>query len=274
MWLNKERVCLVTGASSGIGRATALMLLERGCKVYGTSRNIPEGEVGFADGIRMVKMDVTDENSIAAALSLIYAADGHIDLVVNNAGAGFSGPAEEMPLEDAIAQMDVNFFGMLRVCRAVLPHMRGSNGGRIINIGSFAGTLSIPFQVIYSASKAAIASFTQGVRMEVKPFGIELCCIAPGDTRTDFTVRRKNLEDLAGSPYALVYRKSIAKMEHDEINGVKPERVAAAIVRAASKRKMPVLRHVGPGYVTLALLNKLLPDNIVEFVLTLLYARG
>lgn len=273
MWLNRERVCLVTGASSGIGLAAARALRERGCIVYGTSRSVPAGEVREVEGVRMVGMDITSERSIHDALELIYAERGHIDLVVNNAGSGFSGPVEEMPFEDIVAQMDVNFFGTVRVCRAVLPHMRGSNGGRIINIGSVAGLLSIPYQVFYSASKAAIASLTEGMRPEVRRFGVELCCVEPGDTRTDFTARRKKLNNLAGSPYAAAYARSVKKMERDEKNGARPEKVAAAIVKVASRRRMPIRVRVGFSYKLIAFLKRLLPSRFVETIVARMYAK-
>ena len=190
MRLLKGDVCFVTGGSSGIGLAVMRELVSRGFRVYGTSRKVPRGAVTRKESLDYVYLDLSDEASISEALELVPAREGHIDLLVNNAGFGVAGAAEDMPFADAEKQMDVNFFGPLRVMRAVLPHMRGDRGGRIITIGSLAAEFPVPFQSIYSASKAALRALTAAMRAETAPFQIELSVVEPGDTRTGFTAAR------------------------------------------------------------------------------------
>ena len=185
-----KKVCVITGGTSGIGLCTAQAMLEKGYTVYELSRRA-EG----APGMNHIAADVTKEETLAAAIQEILKREDHIDVLINNAGFGISGAVEFTKTEDAQHQLDVNFFGMVRMNRQVLPVMRRQCYGRIVNLSSVAGAIPIPFQTYYSASKAAINSYTMALANEVKPFGIQVCCVQPGDIRTGFTAaREKNPE--------------------------------------------------------------------------------
>ena len=185
-----KKVCVITGGTSGIGLCTAQAMLEKGYTVYELSRRA-EG----APGMKHIMADVTKEETLAAAVQEILKQEDHIDVLINNAGFGISGAVEFTKTEDAQHQLDVNFFGMVRMNRQVLPVMRRQCHGRIVNLSSVAGAIPIPFQTYYSASKAAINSYTMALANEVKPFGIQVCCVQPGDIRTGFTAaREKNPE--------------------------------------------------------------------------------
>lgn len=181
-----KKVCVITGGTSGIGLCTAQAMLEKGYTVYELSRRA-EG----APGMNHIAADVTKEETLAAAIQEILKREDHIDVLINNAGFGISGAVEFTKTEDAQHQLDVNFFGMVRMNRQVLPVMRRQCYGRIVNLSSVAGAIPIPFQTYYSASKAAINSYTMALANEVKPFGIQVCCVQPGDIRTASPPRGK-----------------------------------------------------------------------------------
>lgn len=270
MRLLKGDVCFVTGGSSGIGLAVMRELVSRGFRVYGTSRKVPRGAVTRKESLDYVYLDLSDEASISEALELVLSREGHIDLLVNNAGFGVSGAAEDMPFADAEKQMDVNFFGPLRVMRAVLPHMRGDRGGRIITIGSLAAEFPVPFQSIYSASKAALRALTAAMRAETAPFQIELSVVEPGDTRTGFTDARVK-PDASSSVYGRTFIKSISKMEKDERRGASPEKVARTVAGLAVRRKMPPRKAVGFQSAALCFLDRLLPASFVNKMIGRMY---
>ncbi len=267
----EKRVCLVTGASSGIGLETAKALSERGYTVYGTSRRVPSGEVLYTDGFGLIRLELSEADSAAVAVDTVITREGRLDLLVNNAGFGVSGAAEDMPFEDAVSQMDANFFGSLRVMRAALPYMRAQGGGRIINVGSLAAEFPVPFQSIYSASKAALRSLTGAMRSECAPFGIDLSVVEPGDTRTGFTDARKK-PDLSQSPYAVGYQKGISKMERDERGGAEPSTVARTVVRLALCRRMPPRVSVGFGCKALCFAKRILPASLVDRIVRGMYS--
>ncbi|MBR6739988.1 MAG: SDR family oxidoreductase [Clostridia bacterium] len=269
--MEQKKVCLVTGGSSGIGLETMKALKASGFCVYGTSRRIPPGEVVQLNGFDCLYLDLADADSAKSAIDTVVQRDGRIDLLVNNAGFGVSGAAEDMPFEDAISQMDANFFGALRVMRAALPYMREQGGGRIINIGSLAAEFAVPFQSIYSASKAALRSLTSAMRAECAPFGIELSVVEPGDTKTGFTDSRKK-PDVSYSPYAKGFEKGISKMERDERNGAPPKRVADAVVCIALCRKMPPIRTVGLKNKLLCFARRLLPTSLADRIVRQMYS--
>ena len=179
----------VTGASSGIGQACALMFAKNGCKVTGISRNIKEGFKTFSGGgsLTLRRLDVTDE---AATKEFVEALPG-VDIAVLCAGMGVAGPAETTPAEMTRRQMEVNYFGTLNAARPCLTRMRGQHKGLLLVIGSIAGRVSIPMQSQYSASKYALEAFTDAVRMEMQTYGVKACIIEPGDTKTGFTAARQ-----------------------------------------------------------------------------------
>ena len=180
------KTALVTGGTSGIGLAVAKQLAGSGIKVYCMSRRAFEEE-----GLSHVRADVTDYEQVSKAVESICASEGAIDLVVNCAGSGISGAVEFTSTEDAHRQIDVNFFGTVNVNKAVIPFMREHGGGRIVNISSVGAPAALPFQAFYSASKAAINTYTFALANELKPFGISVCAVMPGDIRTGFTAARK-----------------------------------------------------------------------------------
>ncbi|MBR6208552.1 MAG: SDR family NAD(P)-dependent oxidoreductase [Oscillospiraceae bacterium] len=260
-----KKVVLLTGGSSGIGRAAADWLSARGCVVYELSRR---GE--DRPGVRHLRGDVTDTASVAAAVQTVLDAEGRIDVLVNNAGFGISGAAEFTDLEEAKRQLDVNFFGMVRATQAVLPVMRRQGGGRIVNTSSVAGAVPIPFQSFYSVSKAAINSYTMSVQNEVRPWGIRICAVMPGDTRTGFTDARAR--SFAGDEeYGGRIARSVAKMEKDERTGASPETVGALIGRAALAKGGRVFYTPGV-YKLVILLMRLLPSGLANRLLYMLYA--
>ncbi|MCK4259183.1 MAG: SDR family oxidoreductase [Halanaerobiales bacterium] len=180
---------LITGASSGIGATIALMLSKKGFEVWGTTRNLSKVQnlsKELQKNVHFIQMDVTDDESVRKGVEEFFKEAGKIDILINNAGYGVYGSAEEFPVEDAKRIFDANYFGALRVIQAVLPTMRKQREGLIINITSLAGVFVIPFQIHYSASKFALEALTEGLRQELRPFGIKVVAIQPGDIKTNF----------------------------------------------------------------------------------------
>ncbi|MEN6593326.1 MAG: SDR family NAD(P)-dependent oxidoreductase [Clostridiaceae bacterium] len=260
-----KRVCIVTGGSNGIGKATAELLAENGYTVYEFSR----GGKDYG-AVRHVTADVTDPIQVRAAVKTVLDAEGSIDLLVSNAGFGISGAVEFTDLADAHAQMDVNFFGALHCVQAVLPIMRAAKRGHIVLVSSVAAPIAIPFQSFYSATKAAVNSLTLALRNELKPFGIKVCAVLPGDVKTGFTAARK--KSLAGAEvYGTALDHAVAVMEHDEQNGMPPVRVAKAVLAAAGEKNPRAFRTVGFQYQLFVFLAKLLPATWVNALVGMIY---
>jgi len=262
-----NRVALVTGGTSGIGAAAAGLLKERGWQVYTLSRHPAE-----LPGIRCLCADVTDEAAVRAAVDTVLAEAGKIDLLVNNAGFGISGAIEFTEPADARRQLDVNFFGMVNCCHAVLPVMRRAGGGRIISTSSVAAPVPIPFQAFYSASKSAINSYTMALANEVRPFGVSVCAVMPGDIKTGFTAARQKVV-LGDDVYGGRISRSVKVMEHDEQTGMPPSAVAKMICRAAEKKKVKPLYTVGFPYQAAVTLTKLLPAAALNRIIGWIYAK-
>ena len=260
-----KRVCVLTGGSSGIGKATAELLTKNGFTVYELSRNGADTEQ-----IRHITADVTDAAQVKAAIETVMNTEGQIDLLVNNAGFGISGAVEFTDPKDAFSQLNVNFFGSLHGIQAVLPYMRAQKSGHIVNISSVAAPIAIPFQAFYSATKAATNSLTLALRNEVKPFGIKACAILPGDVKTGFTAARK--KSCAGADvYGAAIDRAVAVMEHDEQNGMPPEQVAKAVLRAANAKNPKAFYTVGFQYQLFVLLAKLLPASLTNALVGMIY---
>lgn len=261
------KICVITGGSSGIGRFTAIELVRRGYTVYALSRH-----AGDAAGVRYLTADVTRDADIRTAIDTVMRECGRIDLLINNAGFGVSGAIEFTETETAMHQFDVNFFGAVRMCRAVLPILREQGGGRIVNIGSVAGAVAIPFQAYYSAAKSALCAYTLALANEVRPFGITAVCIQPGDIRIGFTAAREKTilgDDVYGGRIA----RSVAGMERDEQNGMSPETAARYIAGVADSRDKKPIRTVGFSYKLVCVLAKLLPVRAVNRLVGRLYAE-
>lgn len=260
------KVCLITGGTSGIGRCTAAAMKERGYTVYELSRR----ETGV-EGFFHIPTDVTDEAMVNAAVEEVLRHEDHIDVLINNAGFGVSGAVEFTALADAKRQLEVNFFGMVNVCHAVLPVMRKVGKGRIVNLSSVAGAIPIPFQTYYSVSKAAINSYTMALANEVRPFGIQVCAVMPGDIRTGFTAAREK-EPAGDDAYGGRIGRSVAKMERDERSGMDPARAAQFIARQALRRHVPPLCTIRADYKLVVLLSHLLPPRLLNWLVGRLYA--
>lgn len=262
----KDKVVLVTGASTGIGAATARAFLTAGATVYGTSRSLKEQE----GGPRMLVMDQTDETSVDAAVGEVLAREGRLDILVNNAGTGIAGPALDTTPEELHRQLDVNLLGALRVSRAAINALIASRG-MIINISSMAGVVPIPFQSGYSLSKFALESLSECMRMELAPLGVRVALVQPGDTKTAFTANRVTIGTVS-EPYRARFHASVSRMEKDEQNGAPPESVARVVLRIARKKSPPVRVSVGLGYKALRTLRRFLPDKLASWIIAKLYA--
>lgn len=262
-----EKVCVITGGTSGIGKCAAEVMHQKGYTVYELSRR----ENGAA-GMHHIVADVTDEAAVNRAIDEVMQQEDHIDVLINNAGFGVSGAVEFTELADAKRQLDVNFFGMVNVCHAVLPIMRKAGRGRIVNTSSVAGVVPIPFQTFYSASKAAINSYTMSLANEVRPFGIQVCAVMPGDIRTGFTAARK--KNQAGDEiYGGRISRSVTGMEHDEQTGMAPETAGAYIASVATRKSVKPLRAIGFLYKFYCLLVKLLPVRALNWLVRMIYAK-
>ena len=262
-----SKVAIVTGGSSGIGRETALALSRSGCRVYEFSRR----EVALP-GVTHVGCDISDEEQVRTAVRQVLDAEARIDIVVNCAGFGISGAVEYTATEDAVRQMDVNFFGLVRVNREVLQVMHKQGSGRIVNISSVAAPASIPFQAFYSASKAAINDYTQALANEVRPYGISVCAVMPGDISSGFTdARDKSYEgdDVYGGRIA----RSVAVMEKDERGGMSPSAAGAYIAKIALKNRVKPLYAIGIMYKGACFLCDLLPCRLRNWLIGKIYAQ-
>ncbi len=259
------KTAIVTGGSSGIGLNVAKSLKESGCKVYEFSRReVPNSP------FEHISVDVTDEAQVQTAVKKVLDAEGKVDILVNCAGFGISGAVEFTSLEDAKRQLDVNFFGMVNCSKAVMTPMRKAGQGRIVNISSVAGPVPIPFQAFYSASKAAINSYTCSAANELAPYGITMCAIQPGDISSGFTDARKKTLD-GDEEYGGRISKSVAVMEKDERNGMKPEVAGAYIAKIALKKKVKPLYAIGFVYKLFCVLMKILPIGLANKIIGMIY---
>jgi NAD(P)-dependent dehydrogenase (short-subunit alcohol dehydrogenase family) len=263
-----SRVILLTGASSGFGRAIAAALAQDGHRVIATSRGgMP------VEGTTHLALDVTDEASVAAGIEEVIRTVGRIDVLVNNAGLGIAGAIEDTTVEEARTQFDANLFGLHRMCRAVLPTMRRQGGGRIINMSSLAGQIAIPFQGFYSASKFAIEGYSEALRMEVRPYGIRVCMIEPGDFATAFTAnRRMSAASTPASPYFQLCDSAVKRMARDEQANKDLSPVVDA-VRTILATDRPALRYPRANAVQriFAAVRPFLPQALTEYLIRSTY---
>lgn len=270
------RVALVTGASSGIGEACARHLAGRGFRVFGTSRQA-SSDAAADGGVEMLPMDVDSDASVQSAVATLLArTGGRIDAVVNNAGWALAGSVEDTTPDEARAQFETNLLGTWRVCRAVLPAMRGAGRGHIVNVGSIGGRVGLPFQAAYSASKFAVAGFTEALSGEVRPFGIHAVLIELGNYRTGITATRRIASGTGdGSSYAAPFAKALAVIEQDEHRGADPAQVARLVGRILDMRS-PRLRYmVGPAFERFAAAGKsVVPGRLFERIVMRLYNIG
>ena len=237
----KSKVILLTGASSGIGYDTAMMLSRQGHKVYGAARRVDKIEPLRSVGVVPVKMDVTDQVSMEAGVAEVIAAEGRIDVLVNNAGYGFFGAIENVPMEDARRQLEVNVFGLARLCQLVLPAMRKQGSGRIVNISSVAGKAVLYFGGWYHVSKYAVESLSDAMRMELKPFGIDVVIIEPGAIKTNWGII--SADHLIESSKGTAYEQTGTMMANNLRNMYLSNTISdPAVVRKASVRAVNARR--------------------------------
>lgn len=263
--MKSNKIAVITGAGSGIGLATARMLNERGYTVYNLSRHPAEGEES-----RFIFTDVSDSATIKSAVKRIIEECSKIDLLVTSAGMGVSGAVEFIDEEEMKRQFEVNLFGTINTVKAVLPQMRMQKSGKIICISSVAAVYSIPFQAYYSASKAAVNSFVDALTNEVKPFGIEVASVMPGDISTGFTAARQKT-NAGDDVYSGVIGSAVSAMEKDEKNGMTPESVAELVVKLAEKKHVSPLYTAGFQYKALVFLSRIFPHKAAVGIVGKMY---
>ena len=271
---NAYRVVLITGASSGFGRASAEHLARRGYRVYGTTRNekAADGSEHSANdnsSFKMFPMDVRQDESVQQGIETILSQKGRLDILINNAGYAIAGSVEDCSMEEVKDQFETNLFGVWRVCRAALPQMREQGSGTIINISSLAGLMALPFQAAYCASKFAVEALTETLRMEVRPFGIKVCLVEPGDFNTNLTDNRIKYGQFdQDSAYHKYYTKALGVIEHSELNGPSPDKIAGLIEHIINQPN-PRLRYTA-GLLSQrmgALIRRITPGRFMEWVI-------
>ncbi len=260
------RVIVISGASSGLGKAMAELFAASGDKVYDLSRSGQN-----CANIIHIDCDLTQPAQIQAAFAQIGVDNGHIDLLINNAGMGVSGATEYISEEEARALMDVDFFAAWFCTKAALPWLRAARGAKIINISSVAAVFAIPFQSFYSAAKAATNALTEALAIELKPWHIGVTALMPGDVKSGFTAAR--VKNFAGEDiYGKAMKKSLAVMERDETTGMSPETIAAKVYQLAGKRRLKPLYTCGVKYKFFLFLGKILPCAVISRIIGAMYA--
>ena len=260
-----NKVVLITGASSGIGKSIAEFLHYKGFIIYGTSRN-PDKIINSV--FPLIELDVRNTESIHNAVKKIIELYGAIDILINNAGVGITGPIEEIPSLEIKNNFETNFFGPIEVIKAVLPQMRAQRSGLIINITSIAGYMGLPYRGIYSASKGALELITESLSMEVKPFGINITNVAPGDYATNIAAGRFHSTVIKGSDYENSYGATL-KMMNDQVNsGNNPIEMAEAIFDIINSNNPKIHYKVGSFIQKFSIvLKRILPDKVFEIIL-------
>ncbi|HHU50674.1 MAG TPA: SDR family NAD(P)-dependent oxidoreductase [Firmicutes bacterium] len=270
----KERNVLITGASSGIGAAIAECLADQGFRVWGTTRSlakVADLPKSFSEKVSFIELDVTDEQSVAKGVADCLKQAGKIDILINNAGYGVFGSVEEFPVEKAVTLFETNYFGALRMIQAVLPQMRASGEGLIINITSLAGKFVIPFQVHYSASKYALEALTEGLRQELRPFGVKVVAVAPGDIKTNFN-KMTDFGCRADSPYQR-WADVCWRVIEENLEKSPPPEVIARKVWQIVRKKNPRGSHPAGDFIStkLPFINRFLPASLREKLTRMFY---
>lgn len=261
-----SQIVLITGGSSGIGKAVGIYLKEQGFTVYGTSRNPSRFDANFP--IKLVALDVTDSVSITACIAEILSIEGRIDVLVNNAGVGITGPLEETPTAEINKAFATNVYGPIEMVNAVLPAMRKQGSGKIINISSIAGYMGLPYRGVYSATKGALELLTEAYRMEVKQFGIHMTNVAPGDFATNIAAGRYHAPVLEKSPYKQAYGDTLKMMDAHVDAGEDPLAMAKVIHKIIKTNAPKIHYKVGAPLQKFSIvLKRLLPDKMYERIL-------
>lgn len=267
-----RRTVLVTGCSSGIGRATALLFLRRGWEVIATARHVEALAELESAGCEVVALDVTDESSMLKALEFVRAGAGRIDVLVNNAGYGLYGPVEQLEMDEIRRQFETNVFGLIRLTQLVLPMMRARREGCIINVSSIAGRMSLPTGGAYHGSKHAVEAVSDALRYEVSPQGIRVCVVEPGPVRTPWAATASSsvvLDTGPDDPYGDI-KLAVVRGLGDMTTGIagwfasSPESVARKIFVAANASRPKSRYRVGPFAKLLLVLRWALPDSVFD----------
>ena len=253
-----KKVALVTGGSSGIGRAVVRLFESHGWKVRSFSRR--EG------------VDITDAGAVADAVKRLVEEEGRIDVLVNNAGIGVFGAAEETSIDDVRRLMEVNFVAAASIVQDVLPQMRRQGGGRIVNIASLAASFPLPYQSFYSASKAALLAWTRALDGEVSRFGVHAVAVCPGDVRTGFTDARTCSGKTSSGCYAAQVERALEKASKSERGGQSPETVAKCVYSCATAKRPPLVATPGAGLAWLERVSRILPRALVSKLVARIYA--
>lgn len=260
------KTVLVTGASSGIGKATALYLAQNGYNVYAAARRIEKMQDLKTQGIKPIALDVTQEESLLACVEQILQEAGSIDVLINNAGSGYYGALEDMPMSDAKYQLEVNVFGVARLIQLVLPTMRKNNYGKIVNMSSIGGKVTMPMGAWYHASKFAIEGLSDVLRKEVKPFGIDVIVIEPGGTKSEMVgLGTEYLTRISGnsvySPLAKGVSKMYSTIEKDAVDPL----VIAKLIKKGIEAKNPKTRYIGGSMAKpMLLMRRMLSDKLFD----------
>ncbi len=263
-----SKVALVTGASSGIGEATALKLKALGYTVYAAARRVDRMRLLANAGVHVLAMDVTDDTSMQAGIKEIIAQSGRIDVLVNNAGYGSYGAVEDVPLDEARAQFDVNVFGAVRLTQLALPHMRSQRAGTIVNITSMGGKIHTPLGAWYHGTKFALEAISDCLRMEVQPFGIDVVVIEPGGIKTEWAgIAADKLREVSGLGAYAGQAHAMAEAMVGEVSRKRqspPELIADTIARAVSARRPKTRYAVGFGAKPMIFMRRLLSDRAFD----------
>jgi len=275
--MTKSKVILLTGASSGIGYDTAVALAQQGHKVYAAARRVERMEPLRQYGIVPLKMDVTDEESMQKGVKALLDAEGRIDVLINNAGYGYFGAVENVPMDDARNQLEVNVFGLARLCQLVLPTMRSRHSGRIINIASVAGRAVFYYGGWYHVSKYAVESLSDALRMELKPFGIDVVIIEPGAIKTNWGIIAADhlTETSKGTAYEQTGTMMANNLRNMYLSNTisDPAVVRKAIVRAVNARRPCTRYRIGRMANAIVFFHWLLPTRWWDAFLRLMGKR-
>ena len=275
--MKSNKVILLTGASSGIGYDTAVALAQQGHKVYAAARRVERMEPLRQYGIVPLKMDVTDEASMQEGVKTLLDAEGRIDVLINNAGYGYFGAVENVPMDDARNQMEVNVFGLARLCQLVLPTMRAQHSGRIINTASVAGRSVFYYGGWYHVSKYAVESLSDAMRMELKPFGIDVVIIEPGAIKTNWGIIAADhlIESSKGTAYEQTGTMMANNLRNMYLSNTisDPAVVRKAIVRAVNARRPCTRYRIGRMANAIVFFHWLLPTRWWDAFLRLMGKR-
>ena len=257
---------LVTGASAGIGKATAIYLAQNGYTVYGAARRTEKMQDLKTHGIKPISLDVTKEENLVACIDQILKEAGSIDILINNAGSGYYGALEDMPMSDAKYQFEVNVFGVARLIQLVLPSMRKNNYGKIVNISSVGGKVTLPMGVWYHASKFAVEGLSDALRKEVKSFGIDVIVIEPGGTKSEMTeLGTEYLTRVSGNSAYRSLAKGVSKMYATTAKNASDPIVIAKLIKKGIEASNPKTRYIGAsGAKLLLFFRKILSDKMFD----------